>query len=188
MRGVVESGGVVCVWGEVGVRVRCESCGWRLSLCWAWVGQAVCVVWSGAWGGKAGGGRRRQVQTLTKDDKDAQDKKDPSDSEASDPQGVVICGRRVTSGAEYGVQGKEEQREEEPNEEEYAGQGGEERERKGKCQMYEERRAQGRGRREGGGGGKKERMERRIPQKVGVVGDGAPDAEKKPIQMGQGLK
>lgn len=31
----------VVSWGEAGVRVGCERCGWRLSLCWAWVGQAV---------------------------------------------------------------------------------------------------------------------------------------------------
>lgn len=52
--------------------------------------------------------------SLAKDDKDAQDEEDPSDSEAADPQGVVICGqprRRVTSGEEYSMQLKEEERE-----------------------------------------------------------------------------
>lgn len=66
--------------------------------------------------GRLEAGLRRQVQTLTKDYKDAQDEEDPSDSEAADPQGVVICGqprRRVTSGEEYRMQRKEEEREEE---------------------------------------------------------------------------
>lgn len=58
------------------------------------VGGASCVgCWELTWEGRLEAGPRRQVQTLTKDDKDAQDEEDPSDGEAADPQGVVICGQ-----------------------------------------------------------------------------------------------
>lgn len=57
-----------------------------------WVGQVVSVVGGGLGEGSLEAGLRRQVQTLTKDDKDAQDEEDPSDGEAANPQCVVICG------------------------------------------------------------------------------------------------
>lgn len=50
------------------------------------------VVGGGLGEGSLEAGLRRQVQTLTKDDKDAQDEEDPSDGEAANPQCVVICG------------------------------------------------------------------------------------------------
>lgn len=100
---------------EVGVRVGCGRSVWRLSLCWACIVHRLCVLLGVGLGkGRLEAGWRRQVQTLTKDDKDAQDEEDPSDSEAADPQGVVICGqprRRVTNGEGYSMQGQEEERE-----------------------------------------------------------------------------